>query len=109
MRESEVISEVVDATQRHEQRKKTSIQGSSIDTHVLGCAKAQFKGDQKTIQQMTEQSEAVNTARNDCEQQARQFQKVSLSWPDRSYEQIHVSCIRYSISNMCTSSAAQQQ
>ena len=31
MRESEVISEAVDATRFHEQRKKTSIQGSNVD------------------------------------------------------------------------------
>ena len=31
MHESEVISEAVDATQRHEQRIKSSIQGDSVD------------------------------------------------------------------------------
>ena len=31
MRESEVISEAVDATQHHEQREKISIRGSSVD------------------------------------------------------------------------------
>lgn len=93
MRESEVISEEVDAIQHHERKKKASIQGSSIiDAHMLGHAHAQFKGDQRTVPQMAEQSEAVNTTGINREQQIRQFKKVSLPWPNRSYEL--VSCIK---------------